>query len=85
MGDVTWREEVSGSRDARADSSEDMCGVLCRYPAALSPGAHLALVVGNVRYLGVHFPADELLAEIAAGIGYQALEIRAVRYRGGSA
>ena len=85
MGDVTWREEVSGSRDARADSSEDMCGVLCRYPTALSPGAHLALVVGNVRYLGVGFPVDELLTEIAVGLGYEPVEIRTVRYRGNSA
>lgn len=64
---------------------EDMHAVLHRLAAVLRPGAHLALVVGNVRYLGVGFPVDELLTDIAADLGYQPVEIRAVRYRGNSA
>ena len=64
---------------------EDMHAVLRRLCDILRPGAHLALVVGNVRYLGVSFPVDELLTEIAAGLGYEPIEIRAVRYRGNSA
>ncbi|HUW11842.1 MAG TPA: hypothetical protein VM537_19100 [Anaerolineae bacterium] len=64
---------------------EDMHAVLWRLSGALCPGARLALVVGNVRYLGVGFPVDELLTDIAAGLGYQPVEIRAVRYRGNSA
>jgi hypothetical protein len=51
----------------------------------LRPGARLTFVVGNARYSGVHFPVDELLAEVAVNAGYEPLEIRTIRYGGNSA
>jgi hypothetical protein len=64
---------------------EDMYLAFNHLRRCLVTGARLALVVGNARYSGVHIPVDELLAEVAAGAGYEPLEIRAVRYRGNSA
>ncbi len=64
---------------------EDMHRVLSSLKERLAHGARLALVVGNARYFGMAVGVDEILAEIAASLGYQTQEIRAVRYRGNSA
>ncbi len=48
-------------------------------------GTGLAPYAGCGSYRSIHFPTDELLIEIAIGMGHQLLEIRFVRCRGRSA
>lgn len=64
---------------------EDMYSVLTEMRKHLADGAKVSLVVGNARYFGIVIPVDEILAEIAADVGFEPLEIRTVRLRGNSA
>lgn len=47
----------------------------------LKPGGRTVIDIGDSRFAGVHVPADELLAVIAAQVGFQVVEIRNVRQR----
>ncbi len=51
----------------------------------LSPGARIALVVGNVRYSGIVVPVDEILAQIGEQVGLIFDQAWVIRLRGNSA
>ncbi|NOX63724.1 MAG: hypothetical protein GXP42_17505 [Chloroflexi bacterium] len=64
---------------------EDMNAVLYATYQALSPGGHLALVVGNVRHAGVMVPVDVILLEMGMRLGYRPETSWVARLRGNSA
>lgn len=64
---------------------KDMFLTLSAASDVLKPGARVALVVGNVRYRGVLFPVDEILAAIGEQIGYSHELSWVIRLRGNSA
>ncbi len=80
---------VSAGADVRVERMlrgylEDMYISLLRMHERLAPHGRVALVVSNVRHSGVMFPADELLAEVAAQAGFHWESTWVARYRGNS-
>lgn len=65
--------------------AEDMFLVLRSARNRLRRGGRLALVVGNVRYGGVLFPIDEIIAEIGQSVGLDWGGTWVIRLRGNSA
>lgn len=64
---------------------EDMDAVLRSSYELLLPGGMIALVVGNVRHVGVMVPVDEILMQVGEAIGYTPQTSWVARLRGNSA
>jgi tRNA G10 N-methylase Trm11 len=64
---------------------EDMHAVMESAFRVLAPGGRMALVVGNVRHVGVMVAVDEILLEVGESIGYEPLPSWVARLRGNSA
>lgn len=52
----------------------DMSDVLASLQTCLSPGARLCIDIGDSIYAGVHVPTDDLLVEVAEGLGLSTIE-----------
>jgi SAM-dependent methyltransferase len=63
---------------------EDMYLCLKEMSTVLKKGAHVGLVVSNVRFAGVMIPVDELLGQIGEQVGLNLETIHVLRYRGNS-
>jgi hypothetical protein len=57
----------------------DMQDILEKLHGSIVPGGRAYLVVGDSRYHGIQVPVADILAEIAAGIGYQLLAVEPFR------
>jgi hypothetical protein len=62
----------------------DMQKVIHEWARVLAPGAHVALVVDNVRFEGELVPVDLVLSEMAEGAGFVVKQILVARYKGNS-
>jgi len=63
---------------------EDLYASLRVCYQALKSGARAAFVVGNVRYLGILVPVDEILADIGTQVGFSHERTWVIRLRGNS-
>lgn len=59
----------------------DMQIVLGRTLAAMKPGGHMVLDIGDSRFAGVHIDVPELLGEIAQGVGWEIEDVEVIRNR----
>lgn len=62
----------------------DMEKAIKEWSRILLPGAHVALVVDNVRFEGEMLPVDLILSDIAEKYGFKTEEIIVARYKGNS-
>jgi hypothetical protein len=62
----------------------DMRKAIQNWFTILAPGAHVAMVVDNVRFEGEMIPVDLVLSEIAEEVGFDIKEIIVARYKGNS-
>ena len=60
---------------------EDMAVVFGELSRVVKKGGKLAIIVGNVRFGGVHIPVDLLLARIAEDHGFDVEKIVVARYK----
>lgn len=57
----------------------DMESVLDQLREVVVPGGSIVIVSGDSRYAGVHVPVTEVLADLAADLGYEVRERRTLR------
>lgn len=62
----------------------DMQKVIKEWFRVLAPGAHVAMVVDNVRFEGELIPVDLILSKMAEEAGFTVQEIIVARYKGNS-
>lgn len=62
----------------------DMQKVIQEWATVVAQGAHIAVVVDNVRFEGEMVPVDLILSEIAEEAGFDTKEIIVARYKGNS-
>ena len=60
---------------------EDMATCLSIWAQSLTPSGLAVIVVGNVRFAGLHIPVDYLLCKTAERLGFEVLEIAVTRYK----
>lgn len=64
---------------------EDMHLCLSQMKRVVKPNGSIGLVVSNVRFAGVNFPVDTILAEIGLEVGLKTAKVWTARNRGNSA
>jgi site-specific DNA-methyltransferase (cytosine-N4-specific) len=62
----------------------DMQKVIKEWFRVLAPGAHVAMVVDNVRFEGELIPVDLILSKMAEEAGFTVKEVIVARYKGNS-
>jgi len=62
----------------------DMQKVIKEWFRVLAPGAHVAMVVDNVRFEGELIPVDLILSKMAEEAGFTVKKVIVARYKGNS-